>query len=322
MTRAHTRRRPAARGLGAATLVTGAVALLGGPFAPRAFAYIQYQVTDQTTGLPTGVYIHWNRSCIDITAYPNDLPEMTPDQIENAASAAATTWSKGSQSCTYLDIKVTASFDATRPSSADPYNVLVFRNPWCDPAKPADCQPEALAVTSVFAGRNTGIIHDADIEVNSENFLWGDLEAQPGVGKQDLQNALTHEMGHLIGLDHDCYTPNSDKFRQTDNTGTPAPFCISADPVVVESTMFTKAEFGDLSKRTLAQDDINAVCGIYPVAQDPNYCPPPGTIPTNDSGGCGCHLDPAGRAAPAWLVAGLLLTIIAATRARRRKPRN
>jgi len=319
MSRGPTRRRSPARGLvGAAALAVA----LAGPLASRAFAYIQYQVIDEDTGLPTGVYIHWNRSCIDITAYPKDLAEMTPEQIEQAATTAAATWSKVTLSCTYLDIKVTASFDATRASAADPYNVLVFRNPWCDAAKPpSECQPEALAVTSVFAGRMTGIIHDADIEVNSENFVWGDLEAQPGAGKQDLQNALTHEMGHLIGLDHDCYTPTSDRFRQTDNTGAPAPFCISADATVQEATMFTKAEFGDLSKRTLAADDVNGVCGIYPAAADPNYCPPPGTGAA-DPVGCGCRVegDAAGRVAPPLLLASLLVTLTA-TRARRRRRR-
>ena len=305
-----------AASVGAAALL--AVAALAGPFASSAFAYIQYQVVDQNTGLPTGVLIHWNRSCIDITSYPNDLTEMTPDQVQQAAAAAAATWSKGALACTYLDVRVTASFDATRASAADPYNVLIFRNPWCDPSKPDECQPEALAVTSVFAGRTTGIIHDADIEVNTENFVWGDLATQPGAGKQDLQNALTHEMGHLIGLDHDCYTPGSDKFRQTDNTGAPAPFCISADATVQESTMFTKAEFGDLSKRTLAPDDQNAVCGIYPAAQDPNYCPPPGTVPA-DPVGCGCRVS-AGTDPSAALVVTGLLAALAATRTRRRRP--
>jgi hypothetical protein len=323
MSRAPSRRRLPGLGgkLSAAAMLlaaaTGAVTFLG-PLASTAFAYIQYQVVDQNTGLPTGVYIHWNRSCIDITAYPNGLSEMTPAQVEQAATGAAAAWSKSELACTYLDIRVTASFDATRASAADPYNVLIFRNPWCDPAKPDQCQPEALAVTSVFAGRTTGIIHDADIEVNTENFAWGDLATQPGAGKQDLQNALTHEMGHLIGLDHDCYTPSSDKFRQTDNTGAPAPFCVSADATVQESTMFTKAEFGDLSKRTLAADDVNGVCGIYPLAQDPNYCPPPGTAPA-DPVGCGCNVEHGGasnRGAP-WLITGLLAAL-AATLARRR----
>jgi MYXO-CTERM domain-containing protein len=307
------RRRRAPLGRFAAGGLAMAAALMG-PATPSALAYIQYQVVDQTTQQPTGVYISWNRNCVDITAYPNDLTDMTYDQVTNAASAAAATWSKVSLPCTYLNLKVTPSMQPKRAAGSDAYNVLIFRNPWCDPANPDQCQPEALAVTSVFAGRTSGIIHDADIEVNTENFLWGDLAAQPAVGRQDLQNALTHEMGHLIGLDHNCFTPGSDPYRQNDNTGAPAPFCAAADPVVQAATMYTKAEFGDLSKRTLSDDDQNAVCQIYPVASDPNYCPPPATEPI----GCGCEVSGGSGAAGGLALAVLGLVSALALRRRRR----
>jgi len=289
-----------------AALALGAT--LAGPTTRSAFAFIQYQVVDKDTKQPTGVYIKWNRTCVDITAYPNDLTEMTYDQVAQAASAAAATWSQVSLPCTYLDIEVTPSMDPTRVAGQDAYNVMVFRNPWCDPDKPDECQPEALAITSVFAGRTSGNIHDADIEVNTENFIWGDLAMQPGAGKQDLQNALTHEMGHLIGLDHNCYTPGVDPYRQTDNTGAPAPLCAGADPAIQAATMDTKAEFGDLSKRTLSDDDQNGVCTIYPLADDPHYC---GPIPSTDPGGCSCGVAGAagggvGGAAGALAGAGLL----------------
>ena len=80
--------------------------------------------------------------------------------------------------------------------------------------------------------------------------------------------------------------------------------------------MFTKAEFGDLSKRTLATDDQNGVCGIYPVADDPNYCPPPGTSAA-DPVACGCRVEGGAQRNGPLLVVGLLLAI-AATRMRRR----
>jgi MYXO-CTERM domain-containing protein len=300
---------------------TTLIACIACPIAPRALAYIQYQVVDKTTGKPTGVRIHWNRNCIDVVAYPADIIEMTADQVEQAAGAAAASWSQSTLSCTYLNVQLSASFDATRPAGSDAYNVLVFRDPWCDPANPADCQPEALAITSVFAGRNSGVIQDADIEVNTENFVWGDLAAQPAAGKQDLQNALTHEMGHLIGLDHDCYTPGVDSYRQTDNTGALAPFCLGASQAIQEATMFTKADFGDLTKRTLAPDDENGVCGIYPAAQDPHYCPPPGTIPvvsTNDPG-CGCRVDRPTDSIPSLALTALLVGAAAARTRRKRR---
>jgi MYXO-CTERM domain-containing protein len=233
---------------------------------------------------------------------------MTPADIEQAASAAAAAWSRDMLPCTFLDLKVTASFEATRAAASDAYNVLVFRNPWCDPTDQTPCQPEALAVTSVWAGKSSGVIHDGDIEVNAENFVWADLVTHPANGTQDLQNALTHEMGHLIGLDHNCYTPSSDPIHQTDNTGQLVPLCLGAPADIQDATMYTKADFGDLSKRTLETDDKNAACDIYPAAKDPG-CPSP-------SSGCGCTVAPGSGPLAAILLAASLL----ATMGRRRRP--
>jgi len=88
-------------------------------------------------------------------------------------------------------------------------NSLVFRTTtWCAPSDAAGtCSYDAaaLAITSVFVNKKDGHIRDADIEVNSKNFIWTDLDIDPTAhGKQDLQNALAHEMGHLVGLDHTC----------------------------------------------------------------------------------------------------------------------
>jgi MYXO-CTERM domain-containing protein len=296
------------------------MALAGGPLATTAQAYVQYQIVKG--GVATGVLFHWKQSCIPVTLYPNDLTEMTTDEIEQAAAGAAAAWSKVQIPCTFLDIQVTASFEPTQPAGSDAYNVLVFRNPWCDPTEPAAlCQPDALAVTSVWAGMTSGNIHDGDIEVNTENAVWTDLVLHPAPGKQDLQNALTHEMGHLIGLDHNCYAPSIDAAtglpvpRQTDNTGALVPLCAEADAVVRSSTMYTNAAAGDLSKRTLADDDVNAACGIYP-ADHPLACMPAPDAP----GGCSCSLDGAAGAPVSSLAATVLLMLGLAARARRQRP--
>jgi MYXO-CTERM domain-containing protein len=303
-------------------LVAGVVLHLLGVLdldAPTALAYVRYQVVD-SDGAGTGVYFYWNQSCVPMTAYPNDLSDMmTPDEINTASTAAAAAWSREMVASTFMEIQVSQSMAPTRPAGNDAYNVLVFRKQWCDPSQPALCEPGALAITSVFAHAQTGVITNADIEVNadpSSAFEWADLDVDPDFSKYDLQNALTHEMGHLIGLDHDCYTAGSDATRMTDNNGQPVPDCDDAPAAVLADTMFTSATPGDLIKRTLAPDDVQAVCDIYPLAADPNLCPPPPT-PGAEGGDSGCACAVARPRSAPGAVAMLLVGLALALRSRR-----
>jgi hypothetical protein len=298
----------------AALAALAALALAG----PRAEAYVRYKTS-------SGVPFFWAQTCIPVSAYPtsmtdaNGTMEMTPDQIMHAATSAAAAWGNAQMSptdpvCTFIKINVT-SFDGTAPNVALDYvNTLAFvPDHWCMPDSNGNCTyaAEALAITSVFVNKTSGRILDGDIEVNAANFVWTDVETDPnGASKQDLQNALTHEMGHLIGLDHTCYVPATDANgnplpRPTDNLGNPVPDCDSAPLAVQETVMFASAIPGDTSKRTLKPDDINAVCSIYPVASDPMICPTKDVAPAQS----GCALAPGvgGRGAALVVLAALLL---------------
>lgn len=99
------------------------------------------------------------------------------------------------------------------------------------------------------------------------------------------------------------------------------PLCLGAPADVQADTMYTKADSGDLTKRTLAADDKQAICDIYPLAQDPGFCRQIGeSLPADPSGGsnCACSTGPSSRGAIALPVLGLLLAL--ATRRRRRAP--
>ena len=254
-----------------------------------AFAYVRYITED-------GKPFQWQQTCIQVTGYPNqnDFPDMTADQVQTAATGAADAWSSAGLACTYLSIDVALSSAPAPTASADKKNSLIFRHKdWCSPSDSAwtcSYDPAALAITSVFVQRSTGRIQEADIEVNDRWFNWTDLELFPAdKSKQDLQNALTHEMGHLIGLDHTCFMAVGNLVRPNDNQGNPVPDCSSAPPEVRATTMFASAVPGDLSKRTLEPDDQQAVCDIYPLARDPAYCPTDstGSTGTGDSGSGG-----------------------------------
>lgn len=70
--------------------------------------------------------------------------------------------------------------------------------------------PAALAVTLMSYDTSSGRIVDADILINGETFPWS---ARPDAfncsNAYDLQNVLTHEVGHLFGLAHDKSDTNA-----------------------------------------------------------------------------------------------------------------
>ena len=168
-----------------------------------------------------------------------------------------------------------------------------------------------VALTSVLYEPATGRIVDADIEING----WDGLDAGSTFGAPpshgwyftcvdpggttcgtygqgacayiDLQNTVTHEVGHFIGLAHPCGEGG-------------LPSCTSAPPAgevpYAERTMSPTTEAGETWKRSLSPDEVAGVCAIYP---------PP-------SGGLSCASGGA---------AGAISILLAALALRRRRPR-
>jgi len=288
--------------------------------AKPAAAYVRYT-------LSSGVTFKWPQSCVMLTAYPADFVSRMPlDQIMSATTGSADAWSTVSDPCTYLDITVDYSTAAMpRANPRDQQSMVIFRTmTWCKLKADGLCDtsmmydPAALALTTVSARMSTGQITDADIEVNALYFMWGDLVANPptsnGPQLHDLRNAMTHEMGHLIGLDHTCFPPGSTMPRPNDDMGQPVPDCNLASQEVIETTMFPSANSGDVDKRTLAPDDQRAVCEIYPAASDPNVCMP--VVPGDGGEGCDCGI--AGRSTAATPSAAALAVAFLIWRRRRR----
>jgi hypothetical protein len=319
---------PRPRGLLAAGLAGGLLAALAS--APTAQAYVRYKTS-------SGQPFAWKQTCVPLTYYPNTMidgagaMDMTPAEIDHAVQAAAAAWSSAANACSFLQINVGAS-TAPPPGAMtvaghlvygsiyDKRNSLLFQTrDWCGPKKNGACTYDslALAITSVFVIPSDGTIRDTDIEINGVNFIWADLDpaSVAGGNRQDLQNALTHEMGHMIGLDHTCYMPGDPTARATDDMGNPVPDCPTAPAAVRATTMFASADPGDTQKRTLAPDDTRAICDIYPVATDPLICP---TADPGGSGGCGCSMPGRTGGDPALAVAAALLW---RRRRRRRAPR-
>jgi hypothetical protein len=300
----------------------GAVVALGLLGARPVGAYVRTR-TDR------GVAIHWPQSCIYITAHVADpAPNLDSDLIVTAARGAAAAWSQPQVDCTSLQLQVSVSQSTDLAVANDKHSNLVFRQgSWCreprDPNEPC-YDSSALAITTVFAQQNDGVVLDADTEVNAVDFTWGDLVAGIGASGnvQDLQNTLTHEFGHLLGLDHNCHS-NVDRTRGVDQNGDLVPDCNRAPADVQMATMYASVMRGDILRRTLSPDDVDGVCAIYPASGGPlcqeiTMGEPPAQPGGDDGGSGGCTV---GRGRPSTLVVvALALLVVARRRRGRRQP--
>lgn len=138
-----------------------------------------------------------------------------------------------------------------------------------------------LAATLVTLNARTNLILDADIALNGESAGFVIVNGKPGEAetKYDLQNTLTHELGHALGLMHNA----------SDET----------------SVMYPSAAPGEICKRTLGQDDIAALAQLYPAVLEPD----PGEL----APGVGCSSVPA----PVPLAMLLVVLLLGSSRRRR-----
>lgn len=174
-----------------------------------------------------GRTVRWETGSVGYRVSSAGARDVSADKARAAIADAFSAWT--SLPGVALDLEDAGLTD--RPVGFDPHgqneNVVAFsRDAW-------PFEPDALAMTVTAYQERSGQLVDADILVNEADYVWG-------VGKDaenDLVNALTHEVGHFVGLGH------------------------SEDP---EATMFARAQPFEMEKRTLGRDDMAAVALLYP----------------------------------------------------------
>lgn len=261
----------------ALTLLICATAIAVG-WASEARAYCRMttgSVVATDTCQSAGIPVAWKKRCISYAVTVRVLvdkntgktlgPNNTPPYQDILASVAASfnTWIDVRCDGQPVDFEIeqlTEPLGCSEPqynNDGPNVNSIIFVSDWVE----RGYDESAFAVTSVFSDKNTGEIMDADMELNETRGALGDC-CPNGVcltdycsshGMVDLQNVVTHELGHFFGLGHS-----------------------NANDV----TMYAQSEAGETSKRVLKGDDIEGFCAVYPPGSLSKTCDftPPGGL--------------------------------------------
>lgn len=199
---------------------------------------------------------------------------------------------KGATNTNLLVFRPDLCEDVVRPDDRcwEQLNCSNLHNCW-------DFSQSTIAVTTTTYRQDNGEILDSDIEFNEGTFLFTTVDSPScqagsqslGCVATDIRNTATHEVGHFIGLDH-TRAPESEM-----------------------ATMLPKAALGDTFMRTLAQDDVDGVCWIYPRGESTRVCTDNSGLESEEGGGCGGCSAGGGESG---LLLGGLVWLLAARRGR------
>jgi len=117
--------------------------------------------------------------------------------------------------------------------------------------------PSLVALTVLQYETDTGKVSEADIFLNGQDYKWGDIALQRDVSA-DVQNIVTHELGHFLGLGHSQYRL---------------------------ATMSRTTRPSETRRRNLSIDDEDALYYLYP-GTEAGLFPAPPSLWHLAKGGC------------------------------------
>ncbi len=255
---------------------------------PVANGYVRKKI--KKDGKDTNTVIRW--PCREIPYWINKdgSPDLTFEEVEKAVKESFQVWQD--VECANIKFSYMGKTDI-KEVAEDQYNVIAFMKE--GEKLPINFQEGQLARAYTWSVPEKGYIEEAEIFFNNINYQFSVTDDKDKV-IVDIKNTLIHEIGHLLG------------FRHSDIEG---------------AVMFAEAQKGELSKRTLSDDDKKALCDTYPKDQpifdiaegEEKSCMPSANGSdkngSNDSsgGGGGCSLNAMAGTAPMGMSLIMLLLI-------------
>lgn len=226
------------------------------------------------SGIENNICLTWNRRDFVYRVDEKGTSKIAGDEEFQAIDFAFATWQSVSDDCSdflFVPGRRISNFKVGNSSVSQGDRVIAFFEKRCDSLPEVKSHPcwkdgscvnefgcwqeerKTLAITSTTYNTSSGVLADADILVNASDYFWTTVEGPkcaPGVKSTacvvtDLQNTLTHEIGHALGLDH---VKNA------------------------HSTMYDTTPTGDTLKRTIDEGTAKGFCSMYPRGLPPSSC--------------------------------------------------
>ncbi len=201
-----------------------------------------------------GELMAWPSYCLSYSLNDADSESMTLDEIRPIVARSFDNW-RGI-SCGDDDFPLSIREDAPRMCAMESHDTsgpnvhtIAFTSEW-----PENYDQNAYAITVVWFNPRSGAILDADMLINERRGPYGVCPlrgCQPdanGVTTVDLENVITHEIGHFFGLAHSQFN---------------------------FATMHAFSPAGETDKRSVSSDDVEGICTIYPPMASPVCEPDP-----------------------------------------------
>lgn len=187
--------------------------------------------TDGSNGSGNGAFLYWGRTYMPIPYFISSSTFTGSSAFVNAIDLSFKTWrALGNVYLDFVPMGCT-SVDSNRNDGIN--TIVLVKSGWA-------FDTSAIAVTRNFyvsgSGGKAGLIVDTDILLNGVNY---EFSSQGNPLAHDIQNIVTHEVGHFIGLGHEV------------------------DPKDTEATMFASASIGETKKRDLANNDLEGLLAAY-----------------------------------------------------------
>jgi hypothetical protein len=182
-----------------------------------------------------GQRLQWKRHTVRYKVNPDGDHGLSEAAVDTLISAATREWTDPVSG--NLKFAHGGNTDIAGASHTDDANVIYFEDNWTE-------APGLLAVTYLWSTTDGEII-GFDMALNSEHHSWS-IDGSPQAN--DLLNTLSHEFGHALGVDH--------------------------SPVVELATMYPTSPPGQVTKRDLHDDDVDAIVHLYAAADHAEESPP------------------------------------------------